>query len=254
MINILFPIFDKIDNWTSNFLLFPIQNLLWGIIAGIFAFVIYWLLSNQDYISDIKNEMKSIRKKMFDSALDDKSKYNTLAKRNLSLSFKLLGKILLPALLSIIPVVIIAIWYDMNHSYIIPFDEERIAISTVPMESNLDVQPYESTSKDINGNIFIHPLDKSDEISISNNDKVIYSDQPFSKPIPYITKKKWWNFILGSPIGYLNDESKIDVVMFHYPEKILFNKMPRIINGWELMFFVGIFISALPLRIIFKVQ
>ena len=254
MINIIFPIFDKIDYWISLLLPFVIQNLFWGIIAGTFAFIIYWLLSDQDCISNIKNDMKDLRKKMFDSSLEDKAEYNSLAKKNLSLSFKLLGKILLPATLSILPVVIIAIWYDMNHSFIIPFEQDKVAVSSLPIAIDFNVEPYEISSNDIDGNTFIYPVHPLDKISFFNKNGLIYSDAPFSKPIPYITKRKWWNLILGSPIGYLYDEANIEVLIFDYPEKVVFNKIPKIINGWELLFFLGIFITALPLRIIFKVK
>lgn len=254
MINLIFPIFDKIDSWTATFLPFPVQNLFWGIIAGIFAFFVYWWLSNQATISDIKNEMKSIRKKMFDSSLDDKAEYNALAKKNLSLSFNLLGKIFTPAILSIIPVIIIALWYDANHSYVIPFNKEKVTVTAVPNNHNLDILPSVNMSIENDGSIVIQPLSKSDEIAVLGDTKQIYSGTPFIKPIPYITKKKWWNFILRSPVGYLSADSMIDVIFFNYPEKILFKKMPHFINGWELLFFVGIFITALPLRLIFKVR
>lgn len=254
MVNILFPIFDKIDGWTSNFLPFPLQNLLWGIVSGIFAFIIYLLFSNQSSISELKNKMKALRKKMFDSSLDDKSEYNSLAKQNLSLSFKLLSKIMLPALLSVIPVIIIAIWYDMNHSFIIPFFDDRVPISATPLSSTLDIQPNNLSEIDNKGDLYIRPKNINDEISIFNNEVLIYSGKLFSKPIPFIIKKKWWNILLSSPVGYITDDSQIEVISINYPEKIIFNKMPHIINGWELFFFIGIFISALPLRIIFKVQ
>ena len=73
-------------------------------------------------------------------------------------------------------------------------------------------------------------------------------------PIPFITKQKWWSFILDDEIGYISKEASIQLLYIHYPEKIIFEKMPSMINGWELLFFIGIFLSALALRIIFKVQ
>jgi hypothetical protein len=254
MIYILFPIFDIIDSWFGAFLTFPIKNLIWGILAGSLAFIIYWISSNQIAISEIKNEMKILRAKMFDSSLEDKSEYNSLAKKNLSLSFKLLGKILLPAVISITPVIIIALWYDMNHSYYVPLDGEKVNVSTYPTLSELDIEPFELTSKDIEGNTFLHLTFNYIELSIYSNNILIYSGTPFKKPIPYITKKNWWNLLLGNPIGYIDDNANFEAIIFDYPEKILFSKLPKIINGWELLFFVGIFISTIPLRLIFKVQ
>lgn len=254
MINLLFLIINKIDYWISLILPFIFRNLFWGLIAGILAFIIYAFFSNQSLIADIKSDIKSVRKKMFDPALDNKSDYNVLAKRNLTLSFKLLGKIFLPALLSIIPVLIIVIWYDMNHSYSIPFNQDKILITAEPEETNLFIFPKGMSSEDSNGNIYLYPKDKSDSLTVYANKDIIYAGQPFSAPIPYITKQKWWNFILNDENGYIAKESSIQFLYIHYPKKVIFEKMPDIINGWELLFFVGIFISAITLRVIFKVH
>lgn len=254
MINLLFPIINKIDYWMSLILPFIYRNLFWGLITGSLAFIIYAFFSNQSLIKDIKNDIKSVRQKMFDPALDNKSDYNILAKQNLTLSFKLLGKIFLPAILSIIPVLIIAIWYDMHHSYSIPYNQEKILVTTQPEEINLYISPNNLVSEDSNRNIFLLPQDKTDSITIYVDNNIIYAGQPFSKPIPFITKQKWWSFILNDEIGYIKKESSVRLLYIHYPEKVIFNKIPDIINGWELLFFIGIFISAIALRIIFKVQ
>ncbi len=254
MINIVFPVINKIDYWISFLLTSPLQNLFWGLFAGALAFIVYLTLSNQSMISNIKDEMKLVRKQMFDPSLEKKSEYNILAKRNLTLSFKLLGKIFLPAILSIIPIVIIAIWYDMHHSYYIPFAEEPVVINTQPKGLDFVIDHLDLTSEDLTSTSLLHPQSKSDSILIFSNGNLIYSDQPFSVPVPIITKKNWWNFILGSPIGYIIDDSPVETLVFKYPEKIQFNKLPKIIDGWELFFFFGIFISAITLRIVFKVK
>ncbi|NHZ85323.1 MAG: hypothetical protein GWP19_05525 [Planctomycetia bacterium] len=254
MINLLFPIINKIDYWLSLILPFAFRNLFWGLVAGILAFIIYAIFSNQSLITNIKIDIKSVRQKMFDPALDNKSDYNILAKRNLTLSFKLLGKIFLPAILSIIPVLTMAIWYDMYHSYYIPYNQEGVLITTEPENTNLLIYPKEITSKDSSGNIFLNPQSSSDSVAIYIDNDIIYSGQPFSAPIPFITKQKWWNFLLNDEVGYIIKDSPIHSLYINYPAKVIFRKLPDIINGWELLFFIGIFISAISLRIIFKVQ
>ncbi len=254
MTNLLFPIINKIDYWLSVILPFTFRNLFWGLIAGSIAFLIYAFFSNQSVIANIKLDIKSVRKKMFDPALDNKSDYNILAKRNLTLSFKLLGKIFLPAILSLIPVLTMAIWYDMYHSYYIPYNQDRILITSEPENTNLLIYPKEITSKDSTGNIFLNPQNSSDSVTIYIEKDIIYSGQPFLAPNPFVTKKKWWNFMLNDEVGYLIKDAPVQYLFIHYPEKIIFEKLPNIINGWELLFFIGIFISAISLRIIFKVQ
>ena len=254
MINLLFPIINKLDYWISLILPFIYRNLFWGLIAGTLAFIIYAFFSNQSLIAEIKIDIKSIRKKMFDPALDNKEDYNILAKQNLNLSFNLLGKIFLPAILSIIPVLIIAIWYDINHSYSIPYNQEKILITSDPENSELFISPNSIVSKDSNGNLFLHPLNRSDSITVYADNDIIYTGQPFMAPIPFITKQEWWSFILDDEIGYIAKEASVQLLYIHYPEKIIFEKMPSMINGWELLFFIGIFLSAIALRIIFKVQ
>ena len=254
MINLLFPIINKFDYWISLIFPFIYRNLFWGLIAGTLAFIIYAFFSNQSLIAKIKIDIKSVRKKMFDPALNNKEDYNILAKQNLSLSLKLLGKIFLPAILSIIPVLIIAMWYDMHHSYTIPFNQDNILVTTEPEETNLVIIPNEIALEDSSGNIFITPLNNSDSVTVYIDKDIIYAGKLFSAPIPFITKKKWWGFILSDENGYITKESSIQLLYIHYPKKIIFEKFPEIINGWEFLFFVGIFFSAIILRIIFKVQ
>ncbi|NHZ85405.1 MAG: hypothetical protein GWP19_05940 [Planctomycetia bacterium] len=254
MINFLFPIINKIDYWLSVILPFTFRNLFWGLFTGILAFIIYAILSNQSVITNIKIDIKSVRKKMFDPALDNKSDYNILAKKNLALSFKLLGKIFLPAILSIIPVLTMAIWYDMYHSYYIPYNQEGILITSEPETTNLLIYPKELTFKDSTGNIFLNPQNSTDSVTIYIDKNIIYSSQLFSAPIPFVTKQKWWNFLLNDEVGYITRDSPIYSLHINYPAKVIFKNLPDIINGWELLFFIGIFISAISLRIIFKVQ
>ena len=254
MLNVFFPIFDLINNWISRILPFNFQNLFWGIVAGSLAFLIYWLLSNQKKITEIKEEMKEIRSKMFADDLGEKSEYNKLAKQNLSLSFKLLGKIFLPAIISILPVIIIALWYDVNHSFRFPEDDESILIHTVPRAESVVIEVNKNQFEPYQLSSIILSNDKNSKVLIIADDELIYSDYLFKKPIPYITNNKWWGFLIKSPIGYLSEDSNFEAIVIDYPDKVVFPSMPKIINGWEFLFFVGIFFSALPLRIIFKVQ
>lgn len=254
MLNLFFPIFDLINNWISIILPFTVQNLFWGLIAGGLAFLIYWFLSNQKKITRVKEEMKEVRNKMFDDDLGEKSEYNKLAKQNLLLSFKLLGKIFFPAIISILPVIIIALWYDGSHSFRFPEDGESILIHTIPQAEMLIIKVEDNQFEPFQLSSIIQSNNKNDKISIFADGELIYNNFLFKNPIPYVTRENWWNLLIRSPIGYISEDSSFDAIAIDYPDKIVFPNMPKFLNGWELLFFVGIFISALPLRLIFKVQ
>ncbi|MEE8340917.1 MAG: hypothetical protein V3R52_02335, partial [Candidatus Neomarinimicrobiota bacterium] len=131
---------------------------------------------------------------------------------------------------------------------------EPVIVNTEPKDIDIIINHLNSAVEELTNSTLLYPQSKSDSISIYSIGNLIYSGQPFSVPVPIVTKRKWWSFILGNPLGYVVHESPIETLVFKFPEKVQFEKLPKLIDGWELLFFIGIFISAITLRIIFKVQ
>lgn len=254
MINFLFPLINIIDSGLALLLPFTIRIFLWGLISGGCAMAIYKITSNQPAITNIKKEIKDLRRKMMKSSMENSSEYNTLAKNNLFTSIELLKKVTLPAFLSILPVLIFAIWAETFHSYELPENKISISLHTIPTEANIDILPSASKSYDIENNLLIHSPNSSGNITILINDQIIYSNDIFSVPAPVIKKKKWWNVFIKNEIGYIDSEAAISEIRLGFSKKHLFPGLPKWLAGWELLFFTGVFIITLTLRFVYKIK
>ena len=71
---------------------------------------------------------------------------------------------------------------------------------------------------------------------------------PLEQRIPIIHKKRWWNWLMANPLGYLPTDLKTDVINIHLPKAVMIGFGPGWMRGWMFSFFMTFLISS----IIFK--
>lgn len=103
-----------VDNWLAGHFCELSRTCIWGFSAGVMGLFIYAAASNQAAIGELKREARRCRRKLLDPTLDD-AEFARLARLNLKVSLLLLARVTGPALLSALPILIIAIW--MNTTY-----------------------------------------------------------------------------------------------------------------------------------------
>lgn len=118
MSSAVFSLINGVDEVFASFLPLVWRISLWGLFAGFAAMAIYAFASNQKAISDLKKENKELRSRML--SVESRSEYTALAGKNLKASVRLLGRVIVPALLSALPVLVIAGWLDAYHADALP--------------------------------------------------------------------------------------------------------------------------------------
>lgn len=254
MLSALFPTINAIDLLLSSFLPLVLRISMWGALAGGAATAVYVITSNQASIANLKKRSREIRRQMKDPALESRSEFMELAKKNLKASMLLLGKVIGPALLSMLPVLLLVFWLDAYHGHLLPEEHEAVQISTVPANPNLDISPPELISSGTEGISILLPRSKAQSISILVDGVIVYSGKPFTVPVPVITKKKWWNILFSSPIGYLSPDAPIDAIRINLPRKHVIDGLPAWAAGWEVSFFISLVVAVVALRFAFKIQ
>ena len=116
----IFSLINAIDLAFAPFLPLALRISFWGLLAGVAAMAVYALTSNQRSISILKKEIKEHRRHLLDPSVDSRSEYTALAGKNLKASMALLGKVIVPAALSALPVLLVAWWMDAYHAHTIP--------------------------------------------------------------------------------------------------------------------------------------
>jgi hypothetical protein len=246
---------NSVDLAIAEFLPLAVRVALWGLFSGGVGMAVYALASSQASISRLKAETKQYRKQMIAVSMESYSEYSALAKQNLKTSLALLGKVLVPAVLSALPVLIIAGWMDAYHGYILPAAPGTVALTFVPDVSRaVQISPPE-VARIERGALVIAPSDvHRATITVSADGKAIYSGDLFGAPASVVAKKGWINLIMPSVVGYLNSASPVDEIHLALPRKRLLNKVPSWAAGWEVPYFLNVFIAALVLKRLFNIQ
>lgn len=254
MLNEVFPAFNIIHMWLEVRLPLIGCIAIWGVIAGLAAMTIYTTVANQAVISKLKTEIRNIRGQMLDPSLESYSEYTILAKNNLTVSLTLLGTTIGPALLSAVPVLLLAVWLDTYHGYILPEKQNPVSLTVIPDDKNIRIYPSELAYANADSIILVQPSIPSGKISLHADGQLAYSGNPFSPPVPVITKEKWWNFLLAGKAGYVISVAPIEEIHMNFPRKRIVEGWPGWAAGWELTFFFSVIMTALALKIIFRID
>jgi|TARA_B100002003_G_scaffold144495_1_gene133724 hypothetical protein len=251
----IFALLNTADVWLAIYLPLWVRLVFYGLFAGIVAMWIYSTISNQDSIRLLKKMNRELRKKMLDPELEDFIEYRRLAWLNLKTALSLLGNVLVPVLLSVVPVIIISVWLDTFQG-IAPLEkQESLPVAFVPNGFNIKISPPEMMLIKDDGSIELLVSSKSShEISIYVNKQLIFYGNPFSPPVSTIGKKSWWNFLFFSSAGYLVEDSPLYEVRIGFQRKEIFSGLPGWASGWEVPFFFSMSIAVLLIKIIFRIH
>jgi hypothetical protein len=253
MSNGIFSLINSLDVALASFLPLLSRVSLWGLLSGAAATALYAFASNQKAISTLKQEIRELRRRLL--AAESQSEYAALAGKNLQVSITLLGKVIVPALLSALPVVVIAGWMDTYHAYILPESPKTVALSFVPATiGTVEISPPEIV-RIAKGLVTIalpqiHPA----IVSFSANGKAIYSGDPFMTPVPVIAKKSWLNWILPSSAGYVHPDSPVEEIHLDLPRRCFFKNLPSWASGWEVPYFFSVLVAALAIKLVLKIH
>jgi hypothetical protein len=248
MLSRLFPALSTVDGWLAGLLPFVLRLMIWGALGGSLSILIYARLSPQASIKRLKKKMRGLQREMLGLDLQF-ADFLKLSGENLKTSLRLFAVVLGPGLVSVLPVLLFAVWIHTCMAYNAPASRGDLVAATadgsvdlrVTGENNSDTSPGGKVGDDVSAT--------SDTVVIMADGEVVYSGTPLSPPTPVLHKRRWWSVILGSPAGYVVDDAPVDSIRLNLAKKQALKWGPGWARGWELPFFVFVFIAALGLKL-----
>ena len=251
MLNELFPLVDSVDGWLAVLFPLTVRIAFWGLVSGAAALALYAVTSPQQSIARLKLETKSLRGRMLDVSLDP-SEFGMMARRNLTASLSLLVLVIGPALLSTIPVLLAASWLDVRQGFVLPKEDGAIELS---LSDDFSLSLVSVNGQIVgDGSVAWLPSSPEETVSISVDESLIYSGAPAIVATPVLYKAAWWNLLIASEVGYLSEDSPVEEIYISVEPKRLFEWGPSWFAGWEALFFISVFVSALSIKIAFKIE
>ena len=247
MINWAFPLLNAVDGWLAGWLPLLARLCLWGALSGAAAMGLYALMSDQAALSRRKAEIRDVRRQMMRGD-GEQAEVMRLARRNLALSFGLLGRVFGPAMLSGVPVIVIVLWLSAYHS-LAPADPVRVDL--VPPADGVTLlapdgpAPGTSESATVAAGAPLRVLDA---------DGLVWESRPDAPPVGVVHKRVWWNALIGNEAGYLRPDAAIDEIRFAFPRKQVLSGLPAWMSAWEFPYFLSLIAAAVALKLAFRIQ
>jgi len=253
MLNAAFPVLTAVDGLFASLMTALPRIFAWGAIAGALAMLVYRLTSNQNAIARLKAETRSLRRRMLDPELEQ-TEFARLVRVNLKASFALLGKTLLPGMLSALPVLLIAAWLNAFYGYSMPPNGEPVGLHVEPRGAAVAIEPADRVAGGSHTDLTITPPASGETLTIVAGGVTAYVGNPFAPPVPEIGKQQWWNALLASEAGYVAPGAGIDRIVFDLPRQQLIGGLPDWLAGWEAPYFFGVLVIAVALKFGLKIE
>jgi hypothetical protein len=251
LLNLAYPLLDAFD-WSLGFLPGVLRVVLLGVLSGAVAMGLYVLFSNQDRIRAQKAEIQKIRVAL-GAAKDDFAETMRLSRRNLSASFKLLGIVLGPALLSSLPLLAVIGWLAAHYGYVVPAAGTAVPVAFEPGMAGITAEPAQALRNGANGPELVWPQ-AGQSPRFTDAQGPVYEGPPADLPATIVHKKLWWNWLLGNEAGYLRPDTSLDAITFAQAPRVLVQGVPSWLGGWEAVYFVSLLVASLLIKFGFKIE
>lgn len=225
---------------------------IWSVLSGVLVIGLYGICSKQRAIKAKKRRLVALRARL--STLQDVefAEVLNLSWLNVRHSFSLLGMVLVPTLISALPVMVIITWLNLFYTYQPPISKTMV-IDLLPASENFRVIPEVQAHKLKEGQYEVD-LTSVKPFRFLDQAGTIYEGIPFKPAIAEVDTWHWWNVFLGNEAGYLRADSQVRKIIFHFEKYRIFQGTPDWMATWQFVYFAGLMMTACCLKIYFKLE
>jgi hypothetical protein len=236
------PAFNWLDARFAMALPAVARLLLWSVIGGVLTMGLYWLLSPQHRLGESKRRLAEAKASLdnFDGEFKDAL---LLMRTMFGYALQQIGLVIVPAIIAMTPVLCLIAWLSTAYGYTMPEQVAAVPVQVVPKAFSANLLPALSGADDPHPRVLI--TDASDQ--------VVY-EQPLDTAVPTLHKRQWWNALMGNPAGYLPGNLNVERIDIDWPQKAYLPFGPTWLRGWETVFFAGLSVVALAIKLGFHIH
>jgi hypothetical protein len=216
--------------------------MLWSVVAAVLTMALYWRLSPQKRIGEVKRQLAA-SKVALDRFNGDFQDALPLMRTMLSQALQQVGLVVGPALVAMVPVLCLITWLSTTYGYSFPETGAAVHVQTFPETFSATLSPAPATEE------VPHP-----RLLVADQSGRVVHEQALGAPVPTLHTRQWWNMLIGNPAGYLPDSIGIERIDIALPRHAYVPFGPAWLRSWEAVFFVGLFITALAIKLGFRIH
>jgi hypothetical protein len=239
------PLFAGLDSLLSGLAPPTLRLALWAVIAAALSMGAYWLLSPQTRIARAKADALSARRAL-DAYDGEFAQAWPLMGRVLRTALRQLGLVTSPAVLGSLPVLALLAWLSTTYGHAFPADGTDIPVRTVPQAAEARVQAAQAETP--------AAADLGRQVVVLDETGNVVERFPLSAPVPTIHKRQWWNALIGNPIGYLPDSSRLEWIELGLPQREYLPLGPSWLRAWYGVFFGVLLAASLAIKVAARIE
>ncbi|MGI8740838.1 MAG: hypothetical protein ACR2KU_14930 [Gammaproteobacteria bacterium] len=246
------PLFAWLDSHANSFASPTLRIILWALVSAVISMGLYWLLSPQQRIADVKRRALEARRALDAYDGEFAGAWPRISEM-LRLSLKQVGIVTMPAVLASLPILCVLVWLSTTYGHVYPSDYAQVDMRAYPQGQ---VQPRWSHTGDArdegaqgrasNSNVPI--------IELVDNRQNVLDSIPLKAPVTTIHKRQWWNSLFGNPAGYLSPDERVEGIEIDLPSQEVLGFGPGWMRSWEFLFFVVLLIASIAIKVIFRIK
>lgn len=244
------PLLTWIDLTLADVLPAGARLVVWGVIAGAASMGLYWLISPQQKLARIKQDVAEARQALaaYDGAFDG---VWPLIGRSLSTSFRHLGLALGPALLGSLPVLVLMGWMAGYYGYELPAPGDSVKVATEPAGRVLAQSDGQTVGGKGPWNLSWPTRERP--VALTDGLGRTLLTLPVLRPVPVIHKRAWWNLFFANPLGSLPDDAPVDRIDIGLRSRVFVPFGPGWMRGWEAPFIFIVLIASVAVKFLFRI-
>lgn len=218
------PVFRGVEALMSP-LPAAVRLIVWAMVAAALSMWFYKLLSPQKRLADAEAEALAARRELnaFDGDMDEAW---PLIARMFRSAWSRVALALPSALLASLPIIALIVWLSNDYGYRFPGESEHAPATAAPIGYQAAV---------------VARGDEGRRVVVRAPEGDIISEVAMDAPVPVIEKRRWWNWLIANPAGYLPEGVPVDRVEVALPALEVLPVGPSWLRGWEVPFF-GLFL------------
>jgi hypothetical protein len=175
-----------------------------------------------------------------------------MVRKAFRLGFRQLGLSIGPALLATVPVLFIVAWVAVTFVFTPPAPSDAVAVSAEPDPNGLRWSENAKATTNGDGWTIYWPDDGESLSLIRNGDPLLRLSSEDLNSL--IHKRRWWNWLLANPAGYLPDDLSTDMVRVDLPQRQYLGFGPSWMRGWAFLFFGTFLATSLAFKLVLKID
>jgi hypothetical protein len=237
------PLFAGLDTLLSGLAPPTLRLALWGVIAAALSMGAYWLLSPQTRIAQAKADALAARRAL-DAYDGELTAAWPLMGRVLRTALRQLGLVTSPAVLGSLPVLALLAWLSTTYGHSFPADGAVVPVRTTPQAGAAQVQRVQTDASAQAGH----------EVLVLDEAGNVVERFLLSAPVPAIHKRQWWNALIGNPLGYLPDSSRLEWIELGLPQREYLPLGPSWLRAWYVVFFGVLLAASIAIKVAARIE